>query len=85
MAQPRAPREVFLALVSGIADGNLDGLPELYAEQIDVVQRFDPLRGAPLRSRAELRARSGQLAGRGPRPRRRPDRRATLTSPSSGE
>jgi uncharacterized protein len=55
MAQPRSPREVFLALVNGIADGNLDGLPELYAEQIDVVHPFDPWHGAPLRSRDELR------------------------------
>jgi uncharacterized protein len=70
MAQPRTPREVFLALVNGIADGNLDGLPELYAEQIDVIHPFDPLRGAPLRSREELRARMAQLGAR-PRPRRR--------------
>jgi uncharacterized protein len=69
MAQPGSPREVFLALVNGIADGNLDGLPELYAEQIDVVHPFDPLHGAPLRSREELRDRMQQLAGR-PRPRR---------------
>jgi uncharacterized protein len=70
MAQPRSPREVFLALVNGIADGNTDELPELYAEQIDVVHPFDPLRGAPLRSRAELRERM-QRAAAGPRPRRR--------------
>jgi uncharacterized protein len=71
MAKPRSPREVFLALVNGIADGNPDGLPELYAEQIDVVHPFDPLRGAPLRSREELRERMEQLAAAGPRPRRR--------------
>jgi uncharacterized protein len=70
VAQPRTPREVFLALVNGIADGNPDGLPELYAEQIDVVHPFDPLHGAPLRSREELRARMARLAA-GPRPRRR--------------
>jgi uncharacterized protein len=69
MAQPRSPREVFLALVTGIADGNLDGLPELYAEQIDVVHPFDPLHGAPLRSREELRQRMSQAAA-APRPRR---------------
>jgi ketosteroid isomerase-like protein len=56
MAQPRSPREVFLALVNGIADGNLAEVPDLYAEQIDVVHPFDPLRGAHLRSRDELRA-----------------------------
>jgi ketosteroid isomerase-like protein len=70
MPQPRSPREVFLALVNGIADGNPDGLPELYAEQIDVVHPFDPLRGAPLRSREELRGRMESLAAR-PRPPRR--------------
>jgi hypothetical protein len=42
MAQPRSPGEVFLALVNGIAEGNPDGLPELYAEQTDVVHPFDP-------------------------------------------
>ncbi len=71
MAQPRSPREVFLALVNGIADGNPAGLPELYAEQIDVVHPFDPQHGAPLRSRDELRERMEQLAAAGPRPRRR--------------
>jgi uncharacterized protein len=70
MALPRSPREVFLALVNGIADGNLDEVPGLYAEQIDVVHPFDPLRGAPLRSRDELRERMGSLAAR-PRQRRR--------------
>jgi ketosteroid isomerase-like protein len=70
MAQPSSPREVFLALVNGIADGNLDELPGLYAEKIDVVHPFDPLRGAPLRSRDELRERMESLAAR-PRQRRR--------------
>jgi uncharacterized protein len=69
MAQPRSPREVFLALVNGIAEGNLAGLPELYAEHIDVVHPFDPLHGAPLRSRQELRDRMERLAA-APRPRR---------------
>ncbi|MGD0607020.1 MAG: hypothetical protein ABSA53_25965 [Streptosporangiaceae bacterium] len=64
MAQPRSPREVFLALVNGIAEGNPDGLPELYAEQTNVVHPFDPLRGAPLRSRDELRKRMESLAAR---------------------
>jgi uncharacterized protein len=66
----RTPREVFLALVNGIASGNLEGLPELYAEQIEVVHPFDPLHGAPLRSRQELRERMEQVAA-APRPRRR--------------
>jgi len=69
MPQPRSPREVFLELVNGIADGNLKGLPELYAEQIDVVHPFDPFGGAPLRTRDEMRQRMEQLADR-PRPRR---------------
>lgn len=51
----RSPREVFLALVNGIADGNLDGLPELYAEQTDVSHPFNPQPGAPLRGREEIR------------------------------
>jgi hypothetical protein len=66
MAKTRSPREVFLALVNGIADGNPDGLPELYAEQTDVVHPFDPLHGAPLRSRDELRQRMERLAAAGP-------------------
>jgi uncharacterized protein len=70
MSQHRSPREVFLALVNGIADGNPEGLPELYAEQISVVHPFDPLRGAPLRSREELRERMRSLAAH-PRQRRR--------------
>ena len=69
MTQPRSPREVFLALVNGIADGNPEGLPELYAEQIDVVHPFDPLHGAPFRSRDEIRRGMERLAA-GPRPRR---------------
>jgi ketosteroid isomerase-like protein len=55
MAKTRSPREVFLALVNGIADGDPGGLPELYAEQIDVTHPFDPLRGAPFRSREDIR------------------------------
>jgi uncharacterized protein len=62
----RTPREVFLALVNGIASGNPDGLPELYAEQIDVSHPFDPLHAAPIRSREEIRRRLAQRAG-GPR------------------
>ena len=70
MAQPRTPREVFLALVTGIADGKPEGLAELYADEIDVSHPFDPLHGAPVRSRAELRQRFTQMAAAGPRPRR---------------
>lgn len=70
MAQPRTPSEVFLALVTGIAEGNPDGLAELYAEEIDVCHPFDPFHGAHLRSRAELRKQMDALKARGPRPRR---------------
>jgi len=55
MAEPRGPREVFLALVNGVAEGRWDELPSLYAEQTHVVHPFDPLRAAARRSREELR------------------------------
>ena len=76
MTTPRSPREVFLALVNGIADGNPDGLPELYAEQTDVVHPFDPLRAPGARSREEIREHFGVRSGSrpadaGPRPQRR--------------
>jgi uncharacterized protein len=53
--RPLSPREVFLALVHGVAEGRWDELPDLYAEQTHVVHPFDPLRGPALRSRDELR------------------------------
>ncbi|GAA2333847.1 nuclear transport factor 2 family protein [Dactylosporangium salmoneum] len=55
MAEPRTPREVFLALVHGVAEGRWEELPELYAEQTDVVHPFDPRRAPALRTRDELR------------------------------
>lgn len=55
MGQPRSPRDVFLALVHGVAEGRWADLPGLYAEQTDVVHPFDPLRGPALRTRDELR------------------------------
>jgi ketosteroid isomerase-like protein len=55
MTEPRSPREVFLALVNGIAGGNLEEIPDLYAERIDVVHPFDPLHSAQPGSRDELR------------------------------
>jgi uncharacterized protein len=70
MTETRTPREVFLALVNGIAEGKVEGLADLYAEEIDVVHPFDPLHGAPLRSRAELRERMERRAAAGPIPRR---------------
>src|SRR5262245_24378691 len=51
----RTPREVFLALVHGVAEGRWEDLPSLYAEQTDVVHPFDPHRAPPLKTRDELR------------------------------
>jgi len=68
--QPRTPREVFLALVHGIAAGNTEGLAELYAEKTDVSHPFDPLHAAPVRSREELRAAFAGFAARRREPRR---------------
>lgn len=55
MAQVLSPREVFLALVNGVAEGRWSELPDLYAEQTHAVHPFDPLRAAALRTRDELR------------------------------
>ncbi len=55
MAAPRTPREVFLALVHGVAAGRWAELPGLYAESTHVVHPFDPLRAPALRTRDELR------------------------------
>lgn len=55
MTQVLSPREVFLALVNGVAEGRWSELPDLYAEQTHVVHPFDPLRAAALRTRDELR------------------------------
>ncbi|MFL6124941.1 nuclear transport factor 2 family protein [Actinophytocola sp.] len=68
---PLSPREVFLALVNGVADGRWEELPDLYAAETDVVHPFDPLRGPALRSRAELREHF-RPTGTGPRLDRRP-------------
>jgi ketosteroid isomerase-like protein len=56
MAKPVTPREVFLALVDGVAEGRWEELPSLYAEQTHVAHPFHPLRPAALCSRDELRA-----------------------------
>jgi ketosteroid isomerase-like protein len=66
MARPDSPREVFLALVNGVAEGRWAELPSLYAEQTHVVHPFDPLRGPALRTRAELRGHF-RPTGAGPR------------------
>ena len=59
----RSPREVFLALVNGVADGRFEELPQLYAEQTDVIHPFDPLRRPALRTREELREHFGANRG----------------------
>jgi len=70
MTRPRSPRQVFLALVHGVAEGRWDELPDLYAEQTHVVHPFDPLRAAALRTRDELRKHFSPTGG-GPTLRRR--------------
>lgn len=55
MARALSAREVFLALVNGVAEGRWDELPSLYAEQTNVVHPFHPLRTPALRTRDELR------------------------------
>jgi ketosteroid isomerase-like protein len=50
-----SPREVFLALVHGVAEGRWEELPNLYAERTHVVHPFDPRRAPALRTRDELR------------------------------
>jgi ketosteroid isomerase-like protein len=55
MTSPRSPEDVFRALVDGVAAGRWAELPELYAEETDVVHPFHPLRAPALRTRDELR------------------------------
>jgi ketosteroid isomerase-like protein len=71
MAQPLSPREVFLALVNGVCEERWDELPDLYAENTDVVHPFDPLRAPALRTRDELREHFRPTDAR-PRVHRRP-------------
>jgi uncharacterized protein len=66
MGRSDSPREVFLALVNGVAQGRWEELPGLYAEQTHVVHPFDPLRGPALRTRDELREHF-RPTGAGPR------------------
>lgn len=65
-----SPREVFLELVTGVAEGRWDSLPQLYAEQTHVVHPFHPVGGEPLTSRDELRAHFTVPDGAAPVPRR---------------
>ncbi|NUW36635.1 nuclear transport factor 2 family protein [Nonomuraea sp. SMC257] len=70
MSQVPTPREVFLALVNGVAEGRWNELPDLYAERTHVTHPFHPLRVAALRTRDELREHF-RPTGEGPRLRRR--------------
>jgi ketosteroid isomerase-like protein len=67
----RSPREVFLALVNGVAEGRFEELADLYAEQTDVTHPFDPLRAPALRTRDELREHFGPGTDPGPMPLRK--------------
>jgi ketosteroid isomerase-like protein len=49
------PREVFLRLVHGVAQRELDTLPDLYAEETDVRHPMWPGGTPPLTSRDDLR------------------------------
>jgi len=71
MNSTSSPAEVFLALVTGVADARWDDLPLLYAEKTHVVHPFHPLRAPALRTRDEVREHF-QSAGAGPRMRRQP-------------
>jgi ketosteroid isomerase-like protein len=58
------PEEVFLQLVHGVADRDLAGLPQLYAEQTDVRHPMNPYGDRPLLTRDALRE---HFNGVGPR------------------
>jgi uncharacterized protein len=62
-ATPPTPREVFLRLVHGVADGEFDTLPELYAEETDVRHPMWPGGTPALTSRDDLRRHFGAGAG----------------------
>src|SRR6266545_6759525 len=72
MTQPRSPREVFHALVHGVADRRYDDVIHLYAEQTHVEHPFDPLRAPALRTRDDLRAHFRPAATGEPKVRRQP-------------
>jgi uncharacterized protein len=69
---PRTPREVFHALVHGVADRRYEDVVGLYAEQTHVVHPFDPLRAPALRTHDELRAHFRPAATGEPTVRRQP-------------
>jgi ketosteroid isomerase-like protein len=67
-----SPREVFLRLVHGVADGRLDELPDLYGEVTHVRHPMASPEPEPLTSRSALREHFTVPPGvRGPLPKRR--------------
>lgn len=72
MSSP-TPREVFLRLVNGVADGEFDTLPDLYAEETDVRHPMWPGGTPALTSRDDLRRHFGAGATIGEVVRFRPD------------
>jgi uncharacterized protein len=56
MSQPMTPKEVFLELVQGVAEGRWNDLPRLYAEDAIVSHPFHPTGAPPLKGRAALAA-----------------------------
>lgn len=50
-----SPREVFLRLVHGVADGKFDELPDLYGEVTDVRHPMATPQSRPMTSRGALR------------------------------
>jgi ketosteroid isomerase-like protein len=69
----RSPREVFLALVHGVADRRGPDLAQLYADETDVVHPFDPERAPALRTRDQLREHFAAGAARSQRVRFAPE------------
>jgi ketosteroid isomerase-like protein len=69
---PRTAREVFYALVHGVADRRYEDVVGLYAEQTRVEHPFDPLRAPALRSHDDLRAHFRPAATGEPKVRRQP-------------
>lgn len=72
MTMPRTPREVFHALVQGVADRRFDDVISLYAEQTHVEHPFDPLRAPALRTRDQMREHFQPAATAKPKVRRQP-------------
>jgi uncharacterized protein len=70
MSSDRTPADVFRQLVAGVAAGEWESLPELYAEETYVVHPLHPFGSEPITSRAELREHFRPAAGAPPLPKR---------------